>query len=127
MSRDFKIGMLVGLVVIACAVLCISIWPSETVESRLRRGRLSEDQQSSQPLMNDSTAIQNDSDLIAAPGPTESKELRIHIVESGQTLSAISMMYYGNYDYVKEIIRANQKAITNPDYLRAGTRLIIPQ
>ena len=117
MSRDFKIGMLVGLVVVACVVLCISIWPSETVESRFRRGRLSEDQQSSEPLVED---------LTVAPAPPQLQELRIHVVESGQTLSAISMMYYGNYSHVKDIMQANQKAISDPDHVPTGTRLIIP-
>jgi nucleoid-associated protein YgaU len=69
---------------------------------------------------------------IFTPQPEPSKardqqQVRIHVVAGGQTLSSISMMYYGSSRQWKRIIEANPKMITDENRLVPGMRLVIPK
>lgn len=56
----------------------------------------------------------------------EFKTSRFHIVGESDTLSDISQKYYGTSRKWRTIYEANRDAISNPDFLEKGTKLIIP-
>jgi nucleoid-associated protein YgaU len=51
---------------------------------------------------------------------------RTHIVAPGETLSGISLRYYGSARRWAEIYEANLDTVRAPHLLRAGQRLRIP-
>ena len=55
-----------------------------------------------------------------------SGNILIHTVAPGETLSAISTLYYGTIDQQQKILDANTDIITNANRLRSGMRLVIP-
>lgn len=55
-----------------------------------------------------------------------SNEPVVHHVKENETLWSIARDYYDNPGYHKVIYEANKDAISNPDALRAGVRLVIP-
>lgn len=52
---------------------------------------------------------------------------RIHVVERGDTLSAISKQYYGKASDYMRIFNANKDLLTDPDKIKPGQRLRIPE
>ena len=61
------------------------------------------------------------------PKAQDQRQMRIHVVAGGETLSTISMMYYGSGSQWRRIIEANPKVITDENRLRPGMRLVIPR
>ncbi len=135
MRKDFKTGILIGVGLAIIAFLVLSLLPSASVESRLRKRATIK----IEPAANIPEAAQP-ADVEANPEPEEytknrlketirptipAKKHRIHIVAPGQTLSSIAMEYYGNTDWSK-IGRANLEVTADPSRLKVGTRLIIP-
>lgn len=51
---------------------------------------------------------------------------RFHIVRRGETLSRISLTYYGSAGQWRKIFEANRQTIEDPDKLTLGQKLIIP-
>ena len=51
---------------------------------------------------------------------------RFYVVRRGDTLSKISMTYYGSANQWRKIFEANKETIPNPDKLTPGVKLIIP-
>jgi len=51
---------------------------------------------------------------------------RFHVVRKGETLSKISLTYYGSAGKWRKIFEANRETIKDPDKLTAGAKLIIP-
>ena len=49
-----------------------------------------------------------------------------HVVEKGETLSKISMKYYGDPSLYMKIFEANKDVLKNPDLIRIGQKLRIP-
>lgn len=47
-------------------------------------------------------------------------------MQEGETLTAISLKYYGTKDRWKEIYEANRSTIPDPNHIKAGQKLIIP-
>ena len=66
----------------------------------------------------------------AMPGgqmpPETTKPQRFHLVRRGETLSEISNRYYGSTGQWRKIVEANRGAVKDPNMVRSGTRLIIP-
>ncbi len=117
MRKDLKTGMLLGVVLAVVAVVVISIY-SSTVESRLQQDTGSASESDSQyPLPTE----QADKIMENTSG-----NILIHTVAPGETLSAISTLYYGTIDQQQKILDANVDIITNVNRLRPGMRLIIP-
>lgn len=54
------------------------------------------------------------------------KTLKSHIVQKGETLSAISSIYYGTPNKWKKIFDANRGTIKDPNKVNQGIKLIIP-
>ena len=57
-----------------------------------------------------------------APGPLG----RVHEVAKGDTLSAIAKKYYGNANQFTKIFDANRDQLKDPDKIRPGQKLRIP-
>ncbi len=133
MPRDFKIGMLVGLVVVMVAGLWLSMRPSLSVRGTVPGPENSDAEQeeaigqlgfgpniaASRPI---ETEITGDSTTAK-----EAVEPKYHTVQSGDTLSEISYQYYGTVNQWQKILEANRNVITDAKNLRPGMRLIIPE
>lgn len=52
--------------------------------------------------------------------------LKKHTVTQGETLSSISLLYYGDTKHWKNILNANNNLLSNPNNLRTGMQLVIP-
>ena len=59
----------------------------------------------------------------AAPAAGE----QIHVVVSGDTLSALAKKYYGKASLYKKIFEANRDILNNPDLIKVGQKLRIPK
>ena len=62
-----------------------------------------------------------------APKPEPVVEERIHEVVKGDTLGAISKKYYGKASLYMKIFEANRDILDNPDLIKVGQKLRIPQ
>ena len=133
MQKDLKIGMILGLVLIVASALWISTRPQLSTKARLL-------ETSSVDAISD-IAKQSDADIAIAKeseetdanepqntGKLESKtnSLRFHIVSKGETLSGISQKYYGSINKVQKILNANRETLNNPDKLKPGLKIVIP-
>lgn len=79
-------------------------------------------------VLNEPTS-QNRSDYsraISKEVVTRSNEMRIIVVQKGDTLSKIAKKAYGNYDDYPRIFSANPEIIKNPNQIYAGQRLRVP-
>lgn len=63
---------------------------------------------------------------VAAPAPAAPAAERIHVIEKGETLSAIAKKYYGNANQYMKIFEANRDTLKDPDKIKAGAKLRIP-
>jgi nucleoid-associated protein YgaU len=61
----------------------------------------------------------------SASGPSSSA--RTYHVQPGDNLSKISKQFYGDANKYMKIYKANKDKMADPDHVRAGTDLIIPQ
>jgi nucleoid-associated protein YgaU len=134
MQRDLKIGMLLGLIVVAVTTVWLSTRPGLSTRARLRQientmtappdpvESLMAVQQVSQP-----SRVKKSVDLTVYEQSEKIKTERFHIVRDGQSLSSISKIYYGSAGKWSRILKANQKTIKNPNKLIPGAKLIIPE
>jgi nucleoid-associated protein YgaU len=63
----------------------------------------------------------------AAGGATATSAARTYTVQAGDNLSKISKQFYGDANKYMKIFEANKDKLTDPDKVRAGIELIIPQ
>ncbi len=63
----------------------------------------------------------------AAPAPAPAAAERIYEVVSGDTLGAISKKYYGKASAYMKIFEANKDILDNPDLIKVGQKLRIPE
>lgn len=61
---------------------------------------------------------------IEPPDPTSGD---IYVVQSGDTLGALSKKFYGSVRYVNMLQKANSDIISNANVLKPGMKLIIPK
>jgi nucleoid-associated protein YgaU len=52
---------------------------------------------------------------------------RMHEVMKGETLSKIAKQYYGDANKYRKIFDANRDQLSNPDLIKVGQKLRIPQ
>jgi hypothetical protein len=52
---------------------------------------------------------------------------RIHEVKSGETLSKLAKQYYGDPTRYPRIFEANRDQLSNPDLIKVGQKLKIPE
>jgi len=55
-----------------------------------------------------------------------SKETKIHVVKSGDTLSKIAKQYYDDASRYMDIFNANTDKLSDPNKIQAGQELVIP-
>ena len=68
-------------------------------------------------------AAVNDMMTVAEPAP----ESRFHMVEKGDTLSAVAKKVYGNANAYMKIFEANKPMLSHPDKIYPGQLLRIPE
>ena len=61
-----------------------------------------------------------------APPPPPKPVERIHEVVAGESLSKIALKYYGNGNKYMKIFEANRDILSNPDLIKPGQKLRIP-
>jgi nucleoid-associated protein YgaU len=155
MRKDLKTGMLFGASVVIAAIVAMSVWPGQSVESRLRQSRTiggdetivepaSAGKQHLEPPPAEPAPVEEytiaveqpdagDAVQIEAVARTElpmveeEREVEIHVVVGGETLSSISLLYYGSSSQWRRIVDANPKVITDENRLQPGMRLVIPR
>ena len=143
MQKDLKIGLALGLVLVASVLLWLATRPSLSPIARMSRvPDAAPAQESFKPANktdstdNQSKAINPQPELPDSPGgvpgtaqyeQTEKiKTQKFHIVLKGQTLTQISLIYYNSAGNWKKILDANRDKIKDPNKLIPGTKLIIP-
>jgi len=66
----------------------------------------------------------------AAPAPaaaaTAPAAAKVHVVEKGDTLGAIAKKYYGKASAYMKIFEANKDILTDPDKIKPGQKLRLP-
>jgi len=137
MPKDFKIGLLLGLVLVTAAMLWLSIGPGLSLRATRPEPLSTAPPQESSATPNNhptssSAAIQGDSTIYSEGHPTAEraekiKTQRFHIVRDGETLSEISRKYYDSANKWQKILDANRDAIEDVSKLKPGTKLIIPE
>ena len=141
MHKDVKIGMVLGLVLVAAGAVWLSTRSSLSVRSRLLESRSIAVQQAPRQAPSDTNfpssisvattseviPEQNEvSDFVVYDQTPTIKSQKFHIVAKGETLSSISSKYYGSADKWKKIYDNNRDIIKDPNSLRPGTKLMLP-
>jgi nucleoid-associated protein YgaU len=71
--------------------------------------------------------IQAPAAAAAAVGAASTLATRIYSVQPGDSLSKISKQFYGDANKYMKIFEANKDRLADPDQVRAGIELVIPQ
>ncbi|SMX40020.1 LysM peptidoglycan-binding domain-containing protein [Octadecabacter ascidiaceicola] len=58
---------------------------------------------------------------------TDEVQARFYTVQSGDSLGAISIKFFGSIEHYDAIFEANKGLLSSPDRIRVGQRLVIPQ
>ncbi|MDD5327833.1 MAG: LysM peptidoglycan-binding domain-containing protein [Phycisphaerae bacterium] len=128
MQRDFKIGMVLGLVLVAVVVVLLSTQPGLSIQARMQSPDSAVHRKMGiSPLANSIKPRKENTIRVNNKPSKDVKTERIHIVSNGETLSDISCKYYGSADKWQKILGADRFPVKDPDKLRPGTRLIIPE
>ena len=137
MHKDFKTGLILGLVLGFAAIVWLATRPG-LIKARLLR---SYGAGARQQLPNEPSFAPNSPDASSARTTDESpnvpdltvyeqtekiKTEKFHIVQQGQTLSDIAYDRYGSAAKWRIIYNANRDVVKNPNSVRPGTKLIIP-
>lgn len=142
MQKDLKIGMFLGLLLVAAGMLWLSTHPALSTKARMLGAHktLSLPQVSSKqlrfatnlpgvpPTIRDEPSGDKRKSIPDNNVQKEAEKIktqRFHIVRKGETLSDISQVYYGSANMWHKISSANR--IGNPTQLKPGTKLIIPE
>ena len=143
MQKDLKIGLALGLVLVASALLWLTTRPSLSPLARMSRIPDAAPMQESFEPASEADTVDNQPPT-TSPEPElpdspervpmtaqyeqseKIKTQKFHIVLKGQTLSQISYKYYGSAGKWKKILDANRNTIKDPNKLIPGTKLIIP-
>ncbi len=148
MQKDFKIGMLLGLVLVTVVMVWLSTGPnlsrkaggpntrpvpSSTGGARSNRPPQEGPARSNNFSTNGLTALNAEDNQ---SGPLDStiyeqtekiRTQKFHIVREGETLSEISYKYYGSANKWQMILDANRNVIKDVNKLKPGTKIIIPE
>jgi len=132
MQKDFKTGIVLGLILTAAAAIWLATRPGLSTNARMQ----SRDSATGREVLNSAgsentgTISEQVIPLAVTRSPAEeqqaTKSVRFHIVERGESLSSISYQYYGNPGEWRKIYSVNSDVITDANKVKAGTRLIIP-
>ena len=142
MYRDLKMGLVSGMVVALAAVLYLATRPSLSLNHLPRRSAAPGGQSRSRPTYHPNSPEPlppesaspdfpprepNVFDWTKFESEDNRKTERFHILEKNQTLSDVARLYYGSAGKWPKIYNANRSTIKDPDRVRPGTKLIIPE
>ena len=127
------------MVVVVAAVLYLATHPY-LIPKHLRRSQSTppsseepiSQPNSPEPVRIDSTDVRpagdpNTIDWTIYEQPEKTQTERFHIIEKNQTLSDVARLYYGTPSKWPKIYNANRSTIKNPNAVRPGTKVIIPE
>jgi nucleoid-associated protein YgaU len=155
MQKDMKIGMFVGLILAGVIMVYVCTRPSFSPKARMLRQNQTDtngprraslvpskpvspnkiDVEVNRPMQ---VAEQTAEPLEIQPQPVKETALepvyvertyetrKFYIVRKGDTLSKISKRYYGTSNKWYRIYEANRDVLENPDMLKPGLKLHIP-
>lgn len=143
MYKDFKIGIIIGIVAAAAVAVWLSTRQNLSTESRALK-KASKPAAAAPASAAPSTPAAPVFPAAPAPSPVapepkiakpppqpqpspQTKPARYYVVRKGDTLSAVSQKYYGTPNRWSKIFSANRNVLDNPDRLIPGTRLVIPE
>lgn len=66
-------------------------------------------------------------EVIVVQQATTAVQSRFYTVQSGDSLGAISIKFFGSIEFYEAIFDANKGLLSSPDRIRVGQRLVIPQ
>ena len=126
MRKDYKTGLLVGLVFVALLMGWVATRQNLSIESRI----LNDDIATPEPdLVTVDTSFTKTQPAVETPAPAvENKEpeKKFYIVQKGDTLSGISAKFYGTVTKSQKIHEANKDTVKDPTSIKPGMQLIIP-
>jgi nucleoid-associated protein YgaU len=129
MPKDYKIGLLCGVVVAMVAGLWLSLHPGLSIRAGIvgpENSEVKPEWAVIEPNLPAGRLVEKDIE-IEREKPKTSEGPRYHAVSNGETLSSISLQYYGSEHKWQKILDANRDVIQDVKNLRLGTRLIIPE
>jgi nucleoid-associated protein YgaU len=136
MHRDFKIGLISGMVVVIAATIYLATRPDLSFK-RLRPRSVPPSQPPAVPnsIYTPRSAEPPESppedpgtrDWTAYEQTEKIQTQKFHIVRKTETLSDVARQYYGSPAKWQKIYNANRNVVTNPNALRPGTKLILPE
>ena len=128
MGRDFKIGMALGLVIAgACGVWFCSRPGIGTRVEGLQIGATQNSISVERRSGVSSERIRQSAESKQGAVGSGSEITTIHYVQKGETLTEISRHYYGSAKEWEKIMEANRNVLKDPDKLKTGMRLAIPE
>lgn len=134
MPRDYRMGMGLGLVVVVTATLWLCIRESLSTQQQMLRISSSGAQVTPAPQTPaDPVSPRRDvaPSLPSMPTsdapPPAAETRRYHVVQPGETLSAIAERYYGSSASWSKIVAANRQVLPDENTLRPDMRLLIPE
>lgn len=136
MQRDFKTGMALGLVLVVIVAVLLSTRPNLSIKARMQSPQSAVHRKIGRPAFSPSvehqkeTAINEQLKEIKADSPQGEvllKADKFHVVRAGETLTDISLKYYGSADKWRRILEANRSRLKDANTLRPGMKLTIPQ
>ena len=142
MDRDLKMGLVSGMVVALAAALYLATRPSLSLNHMPRRSSAPGGQSRSRPTYHPNSPEPSPAESATPNFPPQEpnvfdwtkfenednrKAEKFHILEKNQTLSDVARRYYGSAGKWPKIYNANRSTIKNPNNLRPGTKLIIPE
>ena len=146
MRKDLKTGIILGAVLVSAALLLVSIFSYNVGERRRWKNPAESDDKASDQFTNlQSTTsmsaahtqtktepeqkpapLRNNTSTNEAGADRQEPKRQIHIVAEGETLTSISIEYYGSADMWQKILNANKGIIKDANKLHPGMRLVIP-
>lgn len=122
MSKDLKIGMIIGVVLLIAATLMISFLSEGSLTERLKE----KFNKQTSPLPEDGDKQPAPADTINTDNTADKSSGTIHIVKPGESIKDIAYKYYGNRMMINKIIDENPQ-IPDDYKLKAGMKIKIPE
>jgi nucleoid-associated protein YgaU len=132
MQKDFKTGIVLGLILTAAAAIWLATRPGLSTNARMQNRDSATGREALKSVGSENAEGNSEQviPLAVTRSPAEeqqtTKRVRFHIVQRGESLSSISYQYYGNPGEWRKIYSANSDIIKDANKVKAGTRLIIP-
>lgn len=135
MHRDFKIGLISGMVVVIAATIYLATRPDLSFKRLHPRSSAAGRQSPGTNLLytplppapaESPPENTSDRDWTAYEQTDKIQTQKFHIVRKRETLSDVARQYYGSPAKWQKIYNANRNVVTNPNAVRPGTKLILP-